>query len=110
MRGAHRLAWQEIVGPIPAGMELDHKCRNKACVKPHSAHVRMATHKQNQENQGPARSNTGHRGVSWCKRDLRFQVKIQHHGKQMHVGNFKKLEDAITAAEEARNELFTRHK
>lgn len=31
---AHRWAWEEMVGAVPAGMELDHLCRNKACVNP----------------------------------------------------------------------------
>jgi hypothetical protein len=31
---AHRVAWELLVGPIPAGLELDHLCRNRACVNP----------------------------------------------------------------------------
>lgn len=31
----HRLAWEEMVGPIPEGLEIDHLCRNRACVNPH---------------------------------------------------------------------------
>jgi len=33
-RGAHRLAYTLLVGPIPDGMELDHLCRNRSCVNP----------------------------------------------------------------------------
>lgn len=29
---AHRFAYEFYVGPIPAGMQLDHLCRNRACV------------------------------------------------------------------------------
>ncbi|MFF0395160.1 HNH endonuclease signature motif containing protein [Streptomyces sp. NPDC005248] len=29
---AHRLAYQALVGPIPDGLQLDHLCRNRACV------------------------------------------------------------------------------
>ncbi len=32
---AHRIAYQEVIGPIPAGLQLDHLCRNRACVNPH---------------------------------------------------------------------------
>lgn len=33
---AHRYAYQEMVGPIPAGLELDHLvCSRKACVNPY---------------------------------------------------------------------------
>lgn len=31
---AHRVAYEELVGPIPAGLHLDHLCRNRACVNP----------------------------------------------------------------------------
>jgi hypothetical protein len=30
--GAYRHAWETHVGPIPAGMEIDHLCCNRACV------------------------------------------------------------------------------
>lgn len=32
--GAHRVAYQLLAGPIPDGLELDHLCRNRACVRP----------------------------------------------------------------------------
>jgi hypothetical protein len=31
---AHRVAYEQIVGPIPDDMQLDHLCRNRACVNP----------------------------------------------------------------------------
>ena len=31
---AHRWAYERFVEPIPPGMELDHLCRNRACVNP----------------------------------------------------------------------------
>jgi len=31
---AHRFVWEQIVGPIPKGMVLDHLCKNKRCVNP----------------------------------------------------------------------------
>src|SRR6185369_14504566 len=33
-RGAHRVAYDLLVGPIPDGLELDHLCRNRLCVDP----------------------------------------------------------------------------
>lgn len=32
--GAHRWAWEHLVGPIPSGLQLDHLCRNHGCVNP----------------------------------------------------------------------------
>lgn len=31
---AHRWAYEFLVGPIPEGLDLDHLCRNRACVNP----------------------------------------------------------------------------
>lgn len=30
----HRVAYEELVGPIPEGLELDHLCRTTACCNP----------------------------------------------------------------------------
>lgn len=38
---AHRYSYEAFVGPIPAGMQLDHLCRNKRCVNP--AHLEAVT-------------------------------------------------------------------
>lgn len=33
-RGAHRVAYETLRGPIPVGLTLDHLCRTPACVNP----------------------------------------------------------------------------
>lgn len=33
-RGAHVVAWEMLRGEIPEGLQLDHLCRNRACVNP----------------------------------------------------------------------------
>lgn len=42
---AHRVAYEIHVGPIPAGMEIDHLCRNRGCVNP--AHLEPVTRREN---------------------------------------------------------------
>src|SRR5579859_394860 len=42
---SHRFAYQELVGPIPDGLELDHLCRNRRCVNP--AHLEPVTTREN---------------------------------------------------------------
>ena len=31
---AHRFAYEALVGPVPQGLVLDHKCRTRCCVNP----------------------------------------------------------------------------
>lgn len=42
---AHRLAYEWAKGPIPEGMQIDHLCRNRACVNPE--HLEAVTHQTN---------------------------------------------------------------
>lgn len=41
----HRWVWEHLVGPIPAGLEIDHLCRNNLCCNPD--HLEPVTHRVN---------------------------------------------------------------
>lgn len=41
----HRLAYEELVGPIPGGLDLDHLCRNTCCCNP--GHLEPVTRAEN---------------------------------------------------------------
>lgn len=45
VRRVHRVRYEREVGPVPAGMELDHTCSVRHCCNP--AHLRPVTHRTN---------------------------------------------------------------
>lgn len=45
MKIGHRVAYEEFVGPIPGGLQLDHLCRVKRCIRP--KHLEPVTRAEN---------------------------------------------------------------
>ena len=92
---AHRLAWFYVYGTWPED-QLDHINRNRSDNR--IANLRDVSHKQNHQNAGKRSDNTsGHPGVSWHKRDSKWQAQIKHSYKRIHLGYFKTMEEAIAA-------------
>ena len=58
---AHRVSYQMFNGPIPDGLELDHLCRTRACVRPD--HLEAVTHRTN------------------CLRGSRVRIHGSRHGR-----------------------------
>jgi len=107
MRGrrgyVHRFVWEAAHGTIPAGIVIDHMCRNPRCVN--IEHLQAVTPKQNNENRsGPSRiSTSGVRGVSWDKATKSWKARAG----SVWVGRFANLSDAEAAVSAARREVFT---
>jgi hypothetical protein len=51
---AHRFAYEATHGPVPKGLELDHLCRNRRCVR--VEHLEAVTHAENLRRAREARS------------------------------------------------------
>lgn len=64
----HRAAYMDFIGSIPAGLTLDHLCRNKSCVNP--SHLEPVTMRENilRSESPPARN---HRKV-FCQKQHEF--------------------------------------
>jgi hypothetical protein len=62
----HRHVYETLVGPIPAGLHIDHKCRVKCCANP--AHLEAVTQQENNRRAGAAKRASNTR----CKRGHLF--------------------------------------
>lgn len=102
---AHRYAWEVEHGPIPEGMEVDHRDHcNPACVQ--VSHLRLATKSENGLNRSGASSHSksGFRNV--VPYGNRWKVVLVKNGKQSHWGVFETIEEAAAVAEQSRKDLF----
>lgn len=98
---AHRLSVEIHSGPIQDGLQVDHVCRNRLCVRPE--HLRVVTDGENKQNLGVyANSSTGVRGVSYYPKRGKFLAYAQRGGKRHYLGWHLTLESADRAAAEWR--------
>ncbi len=42
---SHRYSYEQVIGPIPDGLQLDHLCRDRSCVNPY--HLEPVTQREN---------------------------------------------------------------
>lgn len=91
----HRLAWFYTYGVWPLDC-IDHVNRNRADNR--LVNLRLATYSENAEN-GSVRvtNSSGVPGVSWKKHQNKWRVYITKNYKQIHIGYFSDLNDAIQA-------------
>jgi len=102
---AHRLAWILINNSLPE--EVDHI--NGVRSDNRISNLRNSSRKENSLNTGISKRNkSGIKGVSFNKRDNAWQAYGSVNGKGVHLGQFKNIEDAITARKKFVAEKYNR--
>jgi len=96
-----------LVAEAPQHLQVDHINHDPAdnC----RGNLRLVTRSQNQQNRRGAErcSVTGHRGVSWVKRDRAYLVTVKVNRKSIRIGQFTCLEDADRAAKQSRKQYMS---
>lgn len=105
----HRMLWS--LWGMPPTPTIDHhdgdglNCRRK--------NLRAATQSQNNYNAKlSARNTSGHKGVTWDKRNAQWMAHLKCEGKDVYLGRFDDLQEAVRVRREAAERLhgeFVRH-
>jgi hypothetical protein len=82
-----------IIMDAPKEMEVDHRWGDT--LDNRKENLRLCTHQQNVCNRIHSNNTSGFKGVSWHKRDRKWQAKIKFNGIRLHLGYFN---DKIEAA------------
>lgn len=72
MGWVHRVLYELLVGPVPAGLELDHKCRVRCCVNPQ--HLEPVTHLVN-AGRGIGQGNPALRAKTHCPQGHEYDYR-----------------------------------
>jgi len=92
------------MGERPKGLTLERIDNEKGYYK---ENCKWASRIEQQRNHGIHKNNTsGVQGVSWRNRDHSYSVYIMANYKQIHLGCFKKIEDAIDARRQGEMEYW----
>lgn len=71
-KAVHRLMWEHANGPVPKGLQLDHLCRVRCCVRP--SHLRAVTIRENVLAHGSLSVTKRNADAKGCVRGHEFSV------------------------------------
>lgn len=98
----HTLSLHRLICETDRHLKVDHINHNT--LDNRRENLRAISHSGNIQNISGARSDslTGVRGVTFKPKNDKYEVRVGINGKRIHVGYFKTLEEAETAAIKAR--------
>jgi hypothetical protein len=90
---AHRWIYEQKVGPIPEGLEIDHLCRTPLCVNP--THLEPVTHAENRRRARLAVCAKGHdlsldKDCMWDSQGRRRGCRLCHNERQRRLYHARK--------------------
>lgn len=95
-----RVSMHRLVNKTPEGLDTDHINRNK--LDNRKVNLRTVTRQKNMRNTGLVITNTsGHKGVYKDKQLNKWRAYIKVDAKQIYLGSYTKIEDAVTARKQA---------
>lgn len=97
----------QLICPCEDGYEPDHLDRNP--LNNLTENLAPKTHQENMQNISLRKDNTsGYTGVSWNKQKHKWDSYINVNAKQIRLGSFKDIQDAINARKKAKDIYFKR--
>ena len=100
---AHRIAWMFVHGSYP-DKHIDHINQSKQDNR--IANLRLCTNSENHQNTSPPANNTsGHKGVTWNKKDRKWRAQIKLNYRLRYIGSFDTKEEAIVARKQVEKEI-----
>lgn len=95
----HRISYELAGNVIPTGYEVDHLCRNRACLNPD--HLEAVTVRTNRDRRThTVQGKSKYRGVQWKERPQRWVAIVKKNGTSYWLGSFTdELQAALTAEE-----------
>jgi len=99
-----RLAWAWMMGAFPKE-EVDHE--DVCPLNDKFKNLREATSTQNKGNQRiPRHNSSGAKGISWDKKNNKWEANIHIANKKKHLGRFYDFNDAVSAYNNAAEKHF----
>jgi hypothetical protein len=103
-----RLIWLAVNGPIPEGMQINHK--NHDTSDDRIDNLELVTPQQNTMYRRKIKINTsGYKGVHFHVRNNKYQAYIRLNYKRKHLGYFACSIEAAVAYDKAALELHGKH-